>query len=192
MRIRLIFVVALSASFVGFSAPSGATPRLDLADRPAVSGAAQELGGMALTHVAGQADNIYYMHPRFSAKCMTVHGNSMVNGAIVDQYRCVGARNQWWIRESATGEVGIWNFRSASSLRCLTVHGASKSDGATIDQWTCGTGTNQMFLWLSDTAMKPRHSLKCVVVNGYSTADNARLIQWPCSGNFNQTWAQSG
>lgn len=145
--------------------------------------------GLALEHVAGKKDNIYYIKNYNSEKCLTVNGASVANGAVVNQYTCVGARNQWW---ELTFEDDLWfRFRNWNSTLCLSVAGASTLNGAKLIQWTCNGRLDQKF-YAKLSPLMARHSRKCVEVQGGSLANNAPVIQWTCNSRTHQQWYKFG
>lgn len=152
--------------------------------------APKEADSLVLERVSGlAADNIYYIKNLHTAKCLTVYGASKANGATVNQYACVGARNQWW---EITFDDDIWyRLRNVNSFLCLSVAGASTSNGAKTIQWTCN-GRNDQKFYPQDSPLKARHSGKCLDVQGGSAANNAAVIQWTCNGKYNQGWYKSG
>ncbi|MEU9794470.1 RICIN domain-containing protein [Streptomyces sparsogenes] len=145
---------------------------------------------------AGLSANVRFVVSRNSGKCLTVHGAGHGNNVAVDQYRCVGAKNQQWRMEMSGGDTAYANvvLRNINSGKCLTVHGASPRQGAKLDQYTCVGAPNQTFTFkpalLRRTPLytQPLSGNKCVDVQGGSKADNAPVIQWKCKRVKNQEW----
>jgi hypothetical protein len=157
---------------------------------------ASTVTGTTLQHVAGAADNVYYIKNQHSGKCMTVHGASRANGARVDQYRCIsGAHNQWWVvyDMGAPGMLRVTGFQSG---KCLSVLGGSARKGAPLVQWACNGAADQLFMhaWPTNhkAVLKSYRSGKCLDVQGGSTSNNAPIIQWSCNGRTNQKWYTTG
>ncbi|MFJ7898851.1 RICIN domain-containing protein [Streptomyces anthocyanicus] len=146
--------------------------------------------------VAAQDSTVRYLVNKHSGKCLTVYRASGADNANVNQYQCVGARNQQWrmVMTGGDGALASVVLQNIGSGRCLTVHGASGANGANIDQYTCVGATNQSFALipgrLSRTPLytKPLTRKKCVDVQGANKANNANVIQWSCNGNTNQLW----
>ncbi|MGQ4443367.1 RICIN domain-containing protein [Streptomyces violaceoruber] len=146
--------------------------------------------------VAAQDSTVRYLVNKHSGKCLTVYRASGADNANVNQYQCVGARNQQWrmVMTGGDGALASVVLQNIGSGRCLTVHGASGANGANIDQYTCVGATNQSFAFipgrLSRTPLytKPLARKKCVDVQGANKTNNANVIQWSCNGNTNQMW----
>ncbi|WP_409239638.1 RICIN domain-containing protein [Streptomyces sp. PA5.6] len=145
---------------------------------------------------AAAARNIRYVVARHSGKCLTVRGASHANNAVVNQYRCVGAKNQRWRLEMIGGDPSLGSavLRNINSGKCLTVHGASTAKGAKLDQYTCVGAPNQTFTFIpammrqTPLFTQPLSGGKCVDVQGASKADNAPVLQWNCNRRKNQAW----
>lgn len=146
--------------------------------------------------VAAAARNIRYVVARHSGKCLTVRGASHADNAVVNQYRCVGAKNQRWRLEMIGGDPSLGSavLRNINSGKCLTVHGASTAKGAKLDQYTCVGSPNQTFTFIpammrqTPLFTQPLSEGKCVDVQGASKADNAPVLQWNCNRRKNQAW----
>ncbi len=142
------------------------------------------------------AQNIRYVVARHSGKCLTVRGASRADNAVVNQYRCVGAKNQQWRLEMIGGDpsLGSTVLRNINSGKCLTVHGASTAKGAKLDQYTCVGAPNQTFSFIpammkqTPLFTQPLSGGKCVDVQGAGKADNAPVVQWKCNQRQNQAW----
>ncbi|MFI7316938.1 RICIN domain-containing protein [Streptomyces venezuelae] len=145
---------------------------------------------------AAAARNIRYVVARHSKKCLTVRGASHADNAVVNQYRCVGAKNQRWRLEMIGGDPSLGSavLRNINSGKCLTVHGASTAKGAKLDQYTCVGAPNQTFTFIpammgqTPLFTQPLSGAKCVDVQGASKADNAPVLQWNCNRRQNQAW----
>lgn len=145
---------------------------------------------------AAQDSTVRYIVNKNSGKCLTVYRASGANNATVNQYKCVGARNQQWRMVMTGGDQSLASvvLQNVNSGKCLTVHGASGANGANIDQYTCVGATNQSFAFtpgrMSRTPLyaKPLSRKKCVDVQGASKANNANVIQWSCHRKANQQW----
>jgi hypothetical protein len=149
----------------------------------------------AASGVQAQDGHVRYVVNKHSGKCLTVRGAGKADNATVDQYRCVGARNQQWILEQGGGDpaLGSLVLRNVNSGKCLTVHGGA-AKGAKLDQYPCVGGVNQSFSYLPvqlDNTMLYAHPLSkklAVEVQGASTADDAAVITWPENRNTNERW----
>jgi hypothetical protein len=161
--------------------------------------AARGKGGPALEHVAGQADNVYYLVNKHSGKCLTVGGASKAENAAVNQYRCVGAKNQWWVIYGTGGATH--RFENYHSGLNLSPAGNSERKGTKLVQRS-GDGTNSQLFWASmglgsnrspGTISAQHHPGKlCLDVQGAGTADNAPVILWDCNRRGNQSWTAKG
>jgi hypothetical protein len=188
-RLVAILLTVTGALAVTLGAPSAQAlpPRTDAAQHAAAPQAHVQPMRLGPTSMhTRRADNIIYLQAKHSGKCMTVYQASLAEGAIVNQYRCLGHHNQWWVAYWLGGT--LFRFVGYDSQKCLTVQGNSKSSGAKLVQSTCVNGGNQMFNWWAGSLMKAYHSGLCVAVSGASTADNAAIVQQPCSSGNNQRW----
>lgn len=191
-------VTAALAGSLAVVAPGAQAYTPTQADPHAVTrSAAATASGTTLQHVAGAADNVYYIKNQHSGKCMTVHGASRANGAKVDQYRCIsGASNQWWVVYKLAAPWGLLRVTGYQSGKCLSVLGGSTRKGAPLVQWACNGASDQLFVhdWPTSrkSALKSYRSGKCLDVQGGSTGNNAPIIQWSCNGRTNQKWYTTG
>lgn len=144
------------------------------------------LAGLEVEHVPGQRDMVVYLKAKHSGKCMTVYRGSTAKGAKVNQYKCVGAKNQWWVLYAVAPP--FWRIAGYESGKCLSVAGGSKKNGAGLIQWDCNGAADQRFGWNGHSPLKASHSGKCLDVQGGSKANNAPIVQWRCNGRSNQTW----
>ncbi|MDJ1136902.1 RICIN domain-containing protein, partial [Streptomyces iconiensis] len=80
-----------------------------------------------------------------SGKCLTVHGASTANGAKLNQYTCVGARNQTFVFKPALMRKTPLYTQPLNGNKCVDVQGASKADNAPVIQWKCKGGKNQQW-----------------------------------------------
>ena len=85
----------------------------------------------------------YEIVNRASGKCLDVQGQSLANGALVQQWGCWGGANQLWKLVSV--ETGYYQIVNKNSGKCLDVKGQSLANGAQLQQWACWSGGNQRF-----------------------------------------------
>ncbi|MFC7308124.1 RICIN domain-containing protein [Streptomyces monticola] len=184
-------IVAAATAVTAVTALSG----LAAASTPGPSTPGRSAPGTASSAQAGNLTR--YVVANHSGKCLTVLGASHANNALVNQYRCVGAKNQQWRLEMAGGGAATLAdavLRNVNSGKCLTVLGGSTAKGAKLTQYTCVGAANQTFavkpLLLKHTQLfaKPLSGTKCVDVQGGSKADNAAVLQWSCNNRENQKW----
>ena len=124
---------------------------------------------------------LVFMH---SAKCMDVVGNSLNDGALVQQYTCHGRDNQ----RVAIVDQGqsVYSFVFKHSGKCLEVKGASTTNGARLVQRTCSTSAlnQKLAMWFSASQtgrfFKFLHSQMCIQVQNASTANSAPVVQATC------------
>jgi len=120
---------------------------------------------------------------------MDVVGINTANGALIQQWDCIGGANQ---EATVTYDgSGWWEIKFHHSEKCLDVTNWSTADGTQLQQWDCHGGDNQKFSippigWYGNLVSK--WSGKCVDVRGYSTANGAAIQQWTCHGGTNQRW----
>ncbi|MEU5214462.1 RICIN domain-containing protein [Streptomyces sp. NPDC020742] len=184
--IALLMAVGVAVPNAMESDAAAATPR-----------AADHVGGLGFRHVAGQADNVYYIVNGHSGKCLTVKGASTADYAPVNQYRCVGAKNQWWVIYNLGG---LWRrIENYHSQKALSLGGGSDRKGTVAVQESYQDGTSQLWYsqlpnaqhWAGQLQPVNGHD-KCLEVQGASTADNAPVINWPCNHRTNQDWKAKG
>ncbi|MEV7130095.1 RICIN domain-containing protein [Streptomyces sp. NPDC093260] len=173
----------------GFAAPSGGHHR---GTTTVVHGTEKKLPpGLSFEHVKGQSDMVFYIKAKHSGKCMTVYRASTARGAKVNQYKCVGTKNQWWTLYNVADLT--WRITGYQSGLCLSVAGGSHKNGAPLIQWTCNGAEDQLFMWpWSGKVIRSFESQKCLDVQGASKADNAPIIQWSCNFRNNQLWQRTG
>jgi hypothetical protein len=164
---------------------------------PAAAPASVQAGNLGLRHVAGQPDNVYYLVNGHSGKCLTVKGASKADYAPVTQYRCVGAKNQWWVVYNVGGLRR--RFENYHSQKVLSLGSGTDRKGTVAVQDTYHDGTGQIFYsqlpnsqgWAGQLRPFDGHD-KCLEVKGGSTADDAPVINWSCNHRTNQDWKAKG
>ncbi|MEO8903388.1 MAG: RICIN domain-containing protein [Polyangiaceae bacterium] len=92
--------------------------------------------------ITNQSYNTLRLVNQASGRSLGVRGNSLSNGAAVEQNVWTGANSQQWV-VSSTGTLGYFTLKNLNSGQVLDVVGASKSAGALIDQWPGSGGANQ-------------------------------------------------
>jgi len=128
-----------------------------------------------------------------SKKCMDVTGISTANGALIQQWQCIGGTNQ---EATVTCDASGWcEIKFRHSGKCLDVTAWSVADGTQLQQWDCHGGDNQRFSVPPYShaigEVRSKWSDKCVDVRGYSTANGAAVQQWACHGGSNQQWEKA-
>lgn len=158
------------------------------------AGDSEPSGEEALGELADTLSGTVTIAAVHSGKCLDVTGNSVANGAKIQQWTCSNSDNKrFTLRDVGSGQ---YQLVAVSSGKCLDVSGVSTSNGAVVHQWTCGGGANQRWYIQSkgngQYALQAAHSGKCLDVTGVSTANGAVLQQWSCGTGANQRFMLSG
>jgi len=133
---------------------------------------------------------------RHTGKCLDVTSASAANGALIQQWTCLGAaqRNQHWalVRVGTTQD---YELVVAHTGKCLDVVSASSARGADVQQWSClGSPQRNQLVRLRSVPNTTvwfqlvfRHSNQCLDVRNASPNQGANLQQWDClSAQLNQ------
>ncbi|MFF2847589.1 RICIN domain-containing protein [Streptomyces sp. NPDC058001] len=132
------------------------------------------------------------MPEHFSGPCVTAHGG-VRKGAKVDQYRCVGSKNQKWYVE-ALDIYNAYRIHPAQNMNlCVDIPGNYRK-GTQLILWNCNGRANQGFLFNCDSGQRHckifpyagGHRDKCLAVKGGKHANNTPLILWRCNGSRDQ------
>ncbi len=139
----------------------------------------------------------YKLHPTHSDKCAEIAGNSLDNGAALQQLGCTTGTNQQYFVERI-GASPYFHLKVVRSSKCLDVLSWNTADNVKVQQWTCAnvgaSQPNQQFRldYVEgaglDVVVQPVivHSGKCLNVTGASTADAATIVQATCSAAAHQ------
>ena len=96
----------------------------------------------SLVPVSTPQGNGYNVVSQNSGSCLDVSNVSLSDGALLQQYQCLGAGqvNQVW---QLYPFGSSYELVSLNSGKCLDVAGISKDNGAQVIQWSCWGGDNQ-------------------------------------------------
>ncbi len=99
-----------------------------------------------LVPITGSSGSGYQVISASSGSCLDVSGVSHSDGALVHEWRCLGASqpNQIW-QVLAFGTS--YELMSVSSGKCLDLPSGNSSNGTQLQQWSCGAGTNKNQAW---------------------------------------------
>ncbi|KAB2343325.1 RICIN domain-containing protein [Actinomadura rudentiformis] len=144
--------------------------------------------------VAG-VPGVHYLKPRHApGVCITVHG-ARGKGAKVNQYTCLGKKNQKWEITPVRGGWYTLRAQHRGNL-CLDIPNRYRK-GTQAIVWSCNGRINQVF-WIvcygnqSNCEIRPaRYSerTKCLSIKGGSNRENAPLILWKCNKTRDQRFA---
>lgn len=145
--------------------------------------------GKPTAKVAG-VPGVHYLKPRHApGTCVTVYG-AQGKGAKVNQYTCLGKKNQKWRFVSVSATPPTYTLRAQHRANlCLSVPGGKYRKGTQLIVWSCSNRHDQRF-WINcnngqkDCTIRPFwHSGRglCFSIKGGSNAENAPLILWKCS-----------
>ncbi len=164
------------------------------------------LGMAALTGSATAATyGPYNIRAENSNSCMDVRGGlgSTADGAVVQQYRCLGSAqtNQQWSFQD-TGDGLTYYVIARNSGKCLDVRGgtAATANGTALQQYQClGYAQSNQRWYLtrgpvgSTFNLRAANSNRCADVPGGpgAIADGLALQIWDCLGSAptNQEWS---
>jgi hypothetical protein len=94
----------------------------------------------------------YYLVNENSGLCANVVGESVLNGALVQQYTCHSiAFNDLWWPEPVAGLTNYYYLVNLHSSLCANVVGESTSNGALVQQYTCGSIAKNDVWLVTDT-----------------------------------------
>jgi hypothetical protein len=152
-----------------------------------------------VTALAGQASaavhfNIKPMH--VVNKCLDVEAVSQANGALAQQWACLGPGqlNQLWTLVPAGGTAV--NIVATHSGKCLDVKNASTAVGADVQQWQClGVNQHNQRWYVTHTSngrymIRSAHTGLCLDIRAVGTNNGAKAQMWTCLGDnqLNQRW----
>jgi hypothetical protein len=137
---------------------------------------------------AGFPGTFQWLPEHFSGPCITAHGG-VRKGAKLDQYRCVGGKNQKWYVELGPYHEAYIIHPSQNMGLCADIPGGKYRKGTQLVLWSCNGRDNQIF-HISGCS-SGRHCTirpyagsqrkKCLSVKGGRTANNTPLILWSCN-----------
>ena len=116
-----------------------------------------------------------------------VNGSELLVNTQIQQYTCLGGKNQEFQFLPVAGGYMITNRASGLQLDVIYM---STNDGAAIIQYPYWGGSNEVWS-LVDAGngyytIHPNNSGKCMDVYGGSTANAVQIEQWTCTGGTNQ------
>ncbi|GAA0915673.1 hypothetical protein Vau01_099360 [Virgisporangium aurantiacum] len=148
------------------------------------------IGGLALPTAAQASDEpaYYQIVNRYSDECLDVWGASTQHAANVGVWRCVGADNQLWYKESAGrfDNKDYFYIKARHTGMCLNVAYYGQANGSDVVQATCSNGTNEQWelVQVDDTSyyrLAARHSGKCL-----DKTASGDVVQWKCWGRYEE------
>ena len=128
-----------------------------------------------------------------SGACADDANLSTTNGAILQQWKCVGGPNnqQWQFTPTDSGYYKVTSRNAALVWEVVGGAGATGS-GALLDLWAYGSGTNQQWMPVSlgngTYKFVARNSGLCMDVPSASTANGVQLQQYTCNGTTAQAF----
>ncbi len=123
-----------------------------------------------------------------AGRCLDVDGQSLRDGATVQQYACNGGSNQ---RFRIQSNAGGFHIVAESSGKCVAIDGAIAA-GARISQQSCTDAPTQRFSVerVGNTfGLRAAGTELCLEVLGESRGNNAAVVLAPCSGAAHQRWS---
>jgi hypothetical protein len=147
------------------------------------------LGSPALANQYGQ--QFAAVH---SGRCLDLTGANPTNGTPIQQFTCLGNRNQGWNDGDNTND-GYFVFQNAATGKCID--GFYDYEGGDVVEWTCDHSQSQRWLvmrpdldhhydWMQ---FKNVANGFCLDVRGKSQNDGARIQLYHCiKGGTNQYW----
>jgi hypothetical protein len=148
----------------------------------------------ATASAAGFPGTYQWLPEHFSGPCITAHGG-VRKGAKLDQYRCIGARNQRWYVELGPYHEAYIIHPSQSMGLCVDIPSGNYRKGAQPILWPCNGRDNQLF-HISGCVSRVRHCTirpyaaghrnRCLSVRGGRQANNTPLILWSCNNARDQ------
>ena len=128
---------------------------------------------------------------RYPSLCLGVQGNSLSDGAFIEQRTCNGSTNQSWGLQSMGG--GFYQFVVRSSGKCMTVQDGSTQEWALIIQQTCRGADYQLWSlrqYGGYYQLVAKHSGQCVDEDAFRSNQGLEMQQGPCgtSDIDNQLW----
>jgi len=112
------------------------------------SGSPNPGDGQVFTFVPIEAgDQIFLLKINSTGKCVDVSGVSTADGALLQQWDCLGAgqTNQLWDIIPIQGQEPYIALMAQHSGKCADVLGQATGNGARIGQWGCWWGGNQQW-----------------------------------------------
>ncbi|WP_079275089.1 RICIN domain-containing protein [Streptomyces phaeoluteigriseus] len=123
-----------------------------------------------------------------SGKCLEIRESSDENGALAQQWGCVGQDGARWAFERTGSDMLI---RRESNGKCLEIDNSKDDNGARAQQWDC-KGQDGTFWKIVSVKYEALYivneSGKCLEVQNSSQDDGARIQQWDCVGQPGAIW----
>lgn len=141
---------------------------------------------------SGFPGTFQWLPEHFSGPCITAHGG-VHKGAKLDQYRCLGAKNQKWYVELGPYHEAYVIHPSQNMGLCADIPGHYRK-GTQLILWSCNGRDNQVF-HISGCSSQRHCSIrpyaggqrtKCLSVRGGKQANNTPLILWTCNNARDQ------
>ncbi|MDB5013209.1 MAG: putative isomaltodextranase [Daejeonella sp.] len=134
----------------------------------------------------------YEIVARNSGKAFDISANSLLNGALLNQWTYGSAANQKFKIES-NGD-GYYRIMAMHSGKVLDIVGGSLNDDVSAHQWDLTPGVNSQEWSFVDVGagyykIVNRNSGKVLDVYGASTADGAAIKQFTYTGSPNQQFS---
>ena len=136
---------------------------------------------------SGFPGTFQWLPEHFSGPCITAHGG-VHKGAKLDQYRCLGAKNQKWYVELGPYHEAYIIHPSQNMGLCVDIPGRYRK-GTQLILWNCNGRDNQVFhisgcSGQRHCTVRPydgNQRRKCLSVKGGRQANNTPLILWSCN-----------
>ncbi|WP_299207541.1 RICIN domain-containing protein, partial [uncultured Dokdonia sp.] len=133
----------------------------------------------------------YIITNKNSGKVCDVEGNSLDNGARIQQWDSFQSDNQKWILESVGTE--LYKITAVSSAKVMDVVGGSDINNTEIQQWDYFGSNNQKWRieYLVDGYFNiiSVNSGKALGIANEQTGNGARIVQLQRNGSDNQKWS---
>ncbi|MET7397148.1 ricin-type beta-trefoil lectin domain protein [Dactylosporangium sp. NPDC005572] len=123
-----------------------------------------------------------YMIVGYGGKCVSVPGNTAIDGTQLQMRDCTGAAGQRWTND------GNGSLRALGM--CMDLAWASSTNGTKVQLARCNGGWAQRFLVNNSHDLVNSEVGKCVDVRDWSTANGALLQLWDCAGTANQKFSK--
>lgn len=146
-----------------------------------------------VTTLAGpaQADPVQHRYENLAAanKCLDVRGASTSEGALLQEFDCKLASNQFFWTDTYLGETST-DMKAANSGFCLEPTGMDA--GATIVQRRCNYSQGQRWEHVAQASgvllIRNRATGLCLQDAGAPSGSRREVRQQPCDGTTAQLW----
>ncbi|MFF3431867.1 RICIN domain-containing protein [Streptomyces sp. NPDC002602] len=135
------------------------------------------------------------LHNANSRSCLEIDNSGKDNGAVAQQWACLGQAGAKWKFRATTTE-GVYEIVNANSGKCLEISNSGSENGARAQQWTCGGIASQQWTIQSigttgNLNITNVNSGKTLEIGDSSKADGAPAQQWshaPDPNHPTQSW----